>query len=167
MHRTCPAGRTLGRFLKKIISQNKKARHDYNIEKTYETGIALTGTEIKSVRSRKVSIKESFARVKGGEVFLHNMNITPLQTGDLRTFEATRPRKLLLHKREIRHLIGKIQERGFTLIPISLYFKNSLVKVELGLGKGKKLHDKRRQIAKKTADREIERAIKDTQRGRS
>ena len=153
--------------MKKFISQNKKARHDYNIEKTYEAGIALTGTEIKSIRGRKVSIRESFARVKNGEVFLHNMNITPLHTGDLRAFEATRPRKLLLHKREIRHLIGKIQERGFTLIPISIYFKNSLVKVELGLGKGKKLHDKRRKLAERSSNREIERAMKDAQRGRS
>ncbi len=147
--------------MRKIIAQNKKAFHDYNIEEKYEAGIVLSGTEIKSIRKRKVQLRDSFARLKDAEVFIHNMHITPVQHGDLRSFEETRPRKLLLHKREIRHLIGKTQEKGFTLIPLSLYFKNSLVKVELGLGKGKKLFDKRKKLAERTVNREIERAIKE------
>lgn len=151
--------------MKKVIAQNKKARHDYNIEQTYEAGIVLTGTEIKSIRNRKVQMRDSFARIKDSEVYLHNMHITPVQTGELRGFEPTRPRKLLLHKREINHLIGKTQEKGYTLIPLSLYFKQSLVKVELGLGKGKKLFDKRRTLAERTAKREIEREIKEKYRG--
>ncbi len=146
--------------MRKVIAQNKKARHDYNIDEKYEAGIALTGSEIKSIRNRRVQLKESFALIRNGEVFLHNMHISPIETGDKRTFEATRKRKLLLHKKEIRHLVGKTQEKGYTLIPLSLYFKKNLVKVELGLGKGKKIYDKRRKIAERTAQREIERELK-------
>jgi len=144
----------------KIIAKNKKAFHDYNIEEKFEAGIVLTGTEIKSIRAKPVQLRDSFAFIQGSEVYLNNMHISPVQTGELRGFEERRPRKLLLHKREINHLIGKIKEKGYTFIPLSLYFKNHRVKVELGLGKGKKLYDKRRQLAEKTAKREIEREIK-------
>ena len=144
----------------KVIAKNKKAFHDYNIEDKFEAGIVLTGTEIKSIRAKPVQLRESFAFIRDGEVYLNNMHISPVQTGELRGFEERRPRKLLLHKREINHLIGKIKEKGYTLMPLSLYFKNHRVKVELGLGKGKKLFDKRRTMAEKTAKREIERELK-------
>lgn len=145
---------------KKIIAQNKKARHDYNIAETLEAGIALTGTEIKSIRAGKVQLRDSFAQIRDGEVFALNIHISPVETGELRTFEPARTRKLLLHKREIRHLIGKTKEKGYTLILLALYLVNHLAKVELGLGKGKKIYDKRRQLAEKAAKREIEREIK-------
>ena len=149
---------------KKIIATNKKARHDYHIDETFEAGIVLNGSEVKSIRNKGASIKESFARIEKGEVFLYNMNITAFGPGVHRDYNPKRTRKILLHKREINKLIGKVQEKGFALLPLSLYFSNSLVKVELGLGRGKKLYDKRRTLAEKTQKREIEKAMKEKNR---
>lgn len=149
---------------KKIIANNKKARHDYHIEETFEAGIVLSGSEVKSIRSKGASIKESFARVEKGEVFLYNMNITPFGPGVNRDYDPKRTRKILLHKREINKLIGKVQEKGYTILPLILYFSYSLVKIELGLGRGKKLYDKRHSLAEKTQKREIEKALKEKNR---
>ena len=137
---------------KKIVSNNPTARHNYTIEDTLEAGIVLTGTEIKSIRQGKVNLKESYAAIKNGEVFIYSMHISPYEHGNIFNKDPLRDRKLLLTKREINKLIGKIQTKGYSLVPISLYFKGSLVKVELGIGKGKKLYDKREEIAKKDAE---------------
>ena len=145
----------------KVVARNRKARHDYNIEETYEAGIVLQGTEVKSVRDHNVNLKDGFALVRDGEVFLHNIHISPFKEGNRYNHDPERKRKLLLHKRQIKSLIGKTQREGYTLIPLKVYFKHGLVKVELALAKGKDLHDKRRDIKKKTAQREMERAIKD------
>src|SRR6056297_1274181 len=150
----------------KVVARNKKARHDYNIEETYEAGIKLQGTEIKSIRARNVNLKDSFAVVEKGEVFLYNMHISPYKQGNRYNHDPERKRKLLLHKNEIRKLIGYTKQKGYTLVPLSIYLKNNLAKVELALAKGKNVHDKRRDIAKKTAQREIEKAFKDRQKGR-
>ncbi|MEW6189084.1 MAG: SsrA-binding protein SmpB [Actinomycetota bacterium] len=148
----------------KVVARNKKAYHDYFIEETYEAGIVLEGAEVKSLRAGKVSMRESFARIKNGEVFLYNMHISPYEHGDVLKPEPRRTRKLLLHKSEIRRLIGKTEERGYTLIPLNVYFSCGFAKVELGLARGKHLYDKRRKIAEKTARREIERALKERQK---
>lgn len=145
----------------KIIVDNRKARHDYHIIETIEAGIALTGTEVKSLRLGKVNIRESFAKIKDGEVFLHGMHISPYEQGNRFNHDPLRVRKLLLHKREITKLVGKVQERGFTLVPLSLYWRNGRCKVSLALAKGKQLHDKRETIARKDAERRIQRAIRD------
>lgn len=147
----------------KVIARNKKARHDYSIEETYETGIVLQGTEVKSIRAGRVNLKDSYAQVRNGEVFLYNVHISPYTHGNRENHEPERPRKLLLHKREIRTLIGKTRELGYTLVPLSLYWNGRHIKVELALAKGKKQYDKRRELAKKTAQREMERAFKEKQ----
>ena len=148
----------------KNIAQNKKARHDYFIEETYECGIELVGTEVKSLREGKVNLKDSYASITDGEVFVKNMHISPYEKGNIFNKDPLRERKLLLHKREILKLIGKIKEKGYSLIPLSLYFKNSKVKLELALARGKKLYDKRDDIAKKDATREIDRRMKESAR---
>lgn len=148
----------------KVIGRNKKAKHDYHIEETYEAGIILKGTEIKSIREGKVNLKDSFALVEGGEVFVYNMHISPYSHGNRQNHDPERVRKLLLNKNEIRKLIGYTTQRGYTLIPLSIYLKNNLAKIELALAKGKNVYDKRRDIAKKTARREIEKAFKEKQR---
>ncbi|MGE5592645.1 MAG: SsrA-binding protein SmpB [Betaproteobacteria bacterium] len=145
----------------KIVATNRKAYHDYHIHETYEAGIALTGTEIQSVRRGMVSLRDSFARVEGGEVLLYNMNISPYEHGNRFNHEPLRTRKLLLHKEEIRKLQGKTQERGFTLVPLKVYLKRGLAKVELALAKGKKLYDKREAAATRDLAREADRAIKE------
>jgi len=148
----------------RIIARNKKARHDFFIEETYEAGIILKGTEIKSIREGKVNLKDSFAMVENGEVFLYNMHISPYSHGNRENHDPERKRKLLLNKSEIRSLIGKTTMKGYTLVPLSLYIKRNLAKVELALAKGKNVHDKRETIARKTAQREIEKALKERQR---
>ena len=146
---------------RKLVAGNKKARHDYFIEDTYEAGIVLTGTEIKSVRQGKVSIKESYAKIEKGEVFIYGMNISPYEQGNRFNVDALRPRKLLLHKQEIRKLIGYTTLKGMTLVPLSMYInEDGRAKVELAVARGKKLYDKRQDIAKKDMRREAERDFK-------
>lgn len=149
---------------KKIIATNRRARHDYFIEETYEAGIVLVGTEVKSIRQGKINIRDGHARVENGEVFLYNVHISPYEQGNIFNKDPLRVRKLLLHKREIRKLIGYIQQKGYTLIPLSVYFKNGLVKIELGLGVGKKHYDKRQDLAKQDARRRIERELRERQK---
>jgi SsrA-binding protein len=144
----------------KLLCQNKKARFDYFIEETYEAGIALVGTEVKSLRLGKGNLKDSYVQVEGGEAFLHHTHISPYPFGHQFNHEPERVRKLLLHKREIRRLMGKTQERGYTLIPLKMYLKNGKIKIELGLAKGKAKYDKREDLKKRTADREIEKVMK-------
>ena len=145
---------------KKLIANNKKAFHEYFIEEKYEAGVALAGTEVKSLRMGKCSIKESFIRIEKGEVFAYGMHISPYEKGNRFNKDPLRPKKLLLHRDEIRKIEGKIAQKGFTLVPLNVYFKGSLVKVEIGLAKGKKLYDKRQDIAKKDQRREAERKFK-------
>lgn len=144
----------------KLVANNKKAYHDYFIDDKYEAGIELFGTEVKSIRMGKCSIKESFIRIHQGEVFIEGMHISPYEKGNIFNKDSLRVRKLLLHKGEIQKLGGKIAERGYTLVPLRVYFKGSLVKVEIGLARGKKLYDKRQDIAKKDQKREMEREFK-------
>ena len=144
-----------------LIAQNKKARHDYFIEEVYEVGIVLTGTEIKSVRQGKVSIKESYAKIEKGEVFIYGMNISPYEQGNRFNVDSLRPRKLLLHKREIRKLIGYTTMKGLTLVPLSMYInEDGRAKMELAVARGKKLYDKRESTAKRDAQRKAEQAMK-------
>lgn len=145
----------------KLISQNKKAYHDYFIEETYECGISLAGTEVKSIRAGQVNLKDSFASVQSGEVMLIGMHISPYEKGNIFNKDPLRERKLLMHKAEIRRLIGKVKEDGYSLIPTKVYLKGSKVKIELALAKGKKLYDKRNSIAEKEAKRRIDRKIKE------
>ncbi len=144
----------------KLIANNKKAYHDYFILDTYETGISLAGTEVKSLRMGKCSIKESFVRIENGEVFIYGMHISPYEKGNIFNKDPLRPRKLLLHKYEINKLLGKTKEKGIAIVPLKVYFKGSLVKIEIGLAKGKKLYDKRQDIAKKDQQREASRDFK-------
>jgi SsrA-binding protein len=144
----------------RLIANNKKARHDYFIEDTYEAGIVLHGTEVKSLRQGHCSIKESFVRIDHGEVMIYGMHISPYEKGNIFNKDPLRPKKLMLHKYEINKLIGKIKEKGLTLVPLRVYFKGSLVKVEIGLARGKKLYDKRQDIAKRDMKRESERDFK-------
>ena len=144
----------------KLIANNKKAFHDYFIEDKYEAGISLAGTEVKSLRQGKCSIKESFIRIEKGEVFIYGMHISPYEKGNIFNKDPLRVKKLLLHKYEINKMAGKIAEKGYTLVPLQVYFRGSLVKVELGLAKGKKLYDKRQDIAKKDQKREAEKEFK-------
>ena len=144
----------------KIIAKNKKATHDFFIEERYEAGISLAGTEVKSLRMGKVNMRDSFALVKDGEICVYNMHISPYEKGNIFNKEPRRTRKLLMHKREIDKLYGLVKQDGYSLIPISLYFKDGRVKVELALAKGKKLYDKREAAAQKAARRDIERAMK-------
>ncbi len=144
----------------KLIANNKKAYHDYFIDETYETGVALHGTEVKSMRMGKCSIKESFVRIENGEVFVYGMHVSPYEKGNLFNKDPLRVKKLLMHRYEIDKLEGKIKEKGYTLVPLQVYFKKGRVKVEIGLARGKKLYDKRESIAKKDARRETEREFK-------
>ena len=144
----------------KLIANNKKARHDYFLEETYEAGIALHGTEVKSIRMGRCSVKEAFIRIEKGEVFLYGMHISPYEKGNIFNKDPLRPKKLLLHKSEIRKLTQKIAEKGYTLIPVEVYLKGNLVKVSVSLAKGKKLYDKRQDIAKKDQRRAAERNFK-------
>jgi SsrA-binding protein len=144
----------------KLIANNKKAYHDFFILDTYEAGIALHGTEVKSLRMGKCSIKESFIRIENGEVFIYGMHISPYEKGNIFNKDPLRVRKLLLHKAEINKLLGKIKEKGMSVVPLKVYLKGSLVKVEIGLAKGKKLYDKRDDIAKKDQTREAQRDFK-------
>lgn len=149
----------------KIITLNRKARHEYFVLETFEAGIELVGTEVKSIRQGGVNLKDSWCSVDSGELFIKGMHISPYEKGNIFNKDPFRVRKLLMHKREIMRLYGKIKQDGLTLIPLSLYFKNSNVKVELGLCKGKQLHDKREDMAKRDAKREIDRAVKERLRG--
>ena len=138
--------------MSKLIAKNPTARHNYTIIDTLETGIVLSGTEIKSIRNGKVNLKDSYAGIKNGELFIYNLHISPYEFGNIYNKNPLRDRKLLVNKKEINKLIGQIQQKGYSLIPISLYFKGNFVKVELGIGKGKKLYDKREDIAKRDAE---------------
>lgn len=144
----------------KLIANNKKAYYDYFIEDTYEAGISLAGTEVKSLRMGKCSLKESFIRIEHNELFVYNMHISPYEKGNIFNKDPLRVRKLLLHRYEINKLSAKVAEKGFTLVPLKVYFKDSLVKVEIGLARGKKLYDKRDTIAKKDQKREAEREFR-------
>lgn len=148
----------------KIAAENRKARHDYHIHETYETGIALTGTEVKSLRAGKANIKDSYASVDNGELMLHNMHISPYDQGNRFNHEPLRTRKLLMHRYEINKLIGKTKEKGYTLVPLKLYFTRGKVKVEIGLATGKKNYDKRQDIAERDAKREMDRAFRERQK---
>ena len=145
---------------KKLIANNKKAYHEYFLEEKYEAGIALHGTEVKSLRMGKCSIKEAFVRIENDEVIIYQMHISPYEKGNIFNRDPLRPKKLLMHKAEINKLKAKIAEKGYTLVPVEVYFKGSLVKVEIALAKGKKLYDKRADIAKKDLRREAERDFK-------
>ena len=153
----------MGKESFKLIANNKKAYHDFFIDDKYETGIELFGTEVKSIRMGKCSIKESFVRIEKGEVYIYGMHINPYEKGNIFNKDPLRVRKLLLHKREIRKIEGQIAQKGYTVVPLSVYFSGSLVKVEIGLAKGKKLYDKRQDIAKKDQRREAERKFKNLQ----
>ena len=148
----------------KTIAQNKKAHHDYFIEESYEAGIELFGTEVKSIRQGRVNLKDSWCSIDKGEIFVNGMHISPYEQGNIFNRDPMRVRKLLMHKKEIRKLHARIQQDGLTLIPLSLYFKDSRVKVEVGLCKGKKLYDKREDMAKRAAKRDMERAMKEQNR---
>ena len=150
---------------RKLIASNKKAKHDYFIENTYEAGLVLTGTEIKSVRQGKVNLKESYARVERGEVFVYSMNISPYDQGNIYNVDPMRPRKLLLNRAEIRKIDGILQQQGLTLIPLGLYLnEKGISKLDIGIARGKKLYDKRDDIAKRDAKRNIDRIIKSQNR---
>jgi SsrA-binding protein len=146
------------------VARNPKATHDYHILETWESGIVLTGTEVKSLRNGKASIKEAYARVRNGEVFLEGMNITPYEQGNRYNHDPVRTRKLLLHRREIEKLIGAVEQQGLTLVPLELYFKHGRAKIVLALGRGKKLHDKREALKRRVSERE---AARDVSRGLS
>lgn len=148
----------------KLLAQNKKAYHDYFIEDTYECGIELVGTEVKSMRAGGVNLKDSYANLRNGEVILHNMHVSPYEKGNIFNRDPLRERKLLLHKYEIRKLIGKTKETGYSLVPLKVYLKGSRIKIELALVKGKKLYDKRDAIADRDAKRQIDRKIKEYNR---
>ena len=150
---------------KKIIATNKKASHDYFIEDTYEAGLVLTGTEIKSIRKGKINLKESFAKVEDGEVFVYQMHISPYEQGNRFNVDPVRPRKLLLHKQEIRRLIGYVTQKGLALIPLSVYINEAgKAKMELAVARGKKLYDKREDIAKRDSERRMDQEMKKSQR---
>ncbi len=151
--------------MEKQISRNRKAFHDYHIEEAYEAGIVLRGTEVKSIREAKVNLKDSYARVEGNQLFLYNMHISPYEQGNRFNHEPMRIRKLLMHRSEIARLLGKVKEKGYALIPLRVYFKGSLVKIELGLARGKKSYDKRQTIAERDSRREMDRAFKERQQG--
>jgi len=147
--------------MEKVISKNRKARHDFHIEETYEAGIVLTGTEVKSIRNSRVNLKDSYAKVEEGELFLYNMHVSPYEPGNRFNHDPLRVRKLLMHRNEIGRLAGKTKEKGYALVPLKIYLREGLVKVELGLAKGKKLYDKRHDIAERDRKREMERAVKE------
>ena len=145
---------------RKVVSRNKKARHEFEILDTYEAGLVLKGPEVKSIRAGKVSLAEAFARVDDGEAWLHGMHVTPYDPAARWNVDPTRPRKLLLHAGEIRRLIGATREKGLALVPLELYFKRGFAKIDLALGRGKKLHDKRETLKRKTHQREMQRELK-------
>ena len=149
----------------KLVANNKKAYHDYFIEEKYEAGVVLHGTEVKSMRMGKCSIKEAFIRIENGEIYAYGMHVSPYEKGNIFNKDPLRVKKLLLHKQEINKLTGKIAEKGYTLVPLQAYFKDGLAKVEIGLAKGKKLYDKRQDIAKKDQRREAEKELKMKIRG--
>ena len=144
----------------KVVATNKKAYHEYFIDDTFEAGIVLAGTEVKSIRAGQVNLKESFCRIRGGEVFINNMNISPYDFGNRENHDPTRERKLLLHHTEIDKLIRLTEQKGMTMIPTKIYFKENYVKLEIGIGRGKNLHDKRHSLKNKEADREMAQALK-------
>lgn len=148
----------------KTIAQNKKARHDYFVEETYEAGIELCGTEVKSLRAGRVNLKDSWCSIVDGEIFVNGMHISPYEQGNIFNRDPMRVRRLLMHKKEILKLYGTVKQTGYSLIPISLYFKDSKVKLQVGLCKGKKLYDKRADMAERSAKRDMERAIKEQKR---
>ena len=148
----------------KTIAQNKKARHDYFVEETYEAGIELCGTEVKSLRAGRVNLKDSWCSIVDGEIFVNGMHISPYEQGNIFNRDPMRVRKLLMHKKEILKLYGTVKQTGYSLIPISLYFKDSKVKLQVGLCKGKKLYDKRADMAERAAKRDMERAVKEQRR---
>lgn len=148
----------------KIITENRKARHDYTIEESFEAGIELKGTEVKSMRAGKANLKDSFAIIENGELYLYGMHISPYEQGNIFNVDPLRPRRLLMHKKEILRLLGKTREQGLTLVPLKVYFKKDKIKIEIALAKGKKLYDKRDAAAEKTAKREIEKAMKERSR---
>lgn len=154
----------MAKFESRVLAQNRRARHDYFIEETFEAGIVLQGTEIKSIRKGTVNFKDAFARVENGEVFLHNMHISPYEQGNRYNHDPLRTRKLLLHKKEISRLTGKSKETGYAIIPLKMYIKNGFAKVLIGLGKGKKNYDKRETLKQKSANREIEKAFRERQK---
>ncbi|MGM8215279.1 SsrA-binding protein SmpB [Bacillaceae bacterium W0354] len=143
------------------IATNRRANHDYFIEETYEAGIVLKGTEIKSIRAGRINLKDSFARVHNGEVFVYNMHISPYEQGNRYNHDPVRTRKLLLHKKEISKLIGLTQQKGYSLVPLKVYIKNGVAKLLIGIGKGKKQYDKREDLKQKAVKREVERALKE------
>ena len=149
---------------RKTIAQNKKARHDYFVEETYEAGIELCGTEVKSLRAGRVNLKDSWCSIVDGEIFVNGMHISPYEQGNIFNRDPMRVRRLLMHKKEILKLYGTVKQTGYSLIPISLYFKDSKVKLQVGLCKGKKLYDKRADMAERSAKRDMERAIKGQRR---
>lgn len=149
----------------KIAAENRKARHDYSIHETFEAGIELVGTEVKSLRAGKANLKDAYAQItKTAEVYVYNLHISPYEQGNQFNHEPLRPRRLLLHRAEIRRLIGKVKEKGYALIPLKLYFTHGLVKMELALATGKKLYDKRQTMAEKDAKREMDRTLKERNR---
>ena len=148
----------------KQLAQNKKAYHDFFIEQTFEAGIVLKGTEIKAIRAARVNLKDAFAKIENGEVYLHNMHVSPYEQGNQFNHDPLRTRKLLLHKKEISKLIGETKVTGYTIVPLKMYLKNGFAKVLIGLGKGKKQYDKRDDLKKKEAKRDIERAFRDRQK---
>ena len=148
----------------KIVADNRKARHDYHIHESYEAGIVLTGTEVKSLRAGKANLKDAYARIENLELMLHNMHISPYDAGNRFNHEPLRNRKLLMHRSEIDKLIGKTQEKGYTLVPLKLYFTHGIAKVQLGLVTGKKNYDKRQDMAERDAKREIDRAFRERQK---
>lgn len=154
----------MGRENIKNITYNRQARHEYMVEDSYEAGIELAGTEVKSLRNNGANLKEAWCEVNNGEIFVRQMHITPYEQGNIFNKDPMRPRKLLMHKQEIRRLYGLIKQQSYTLIPLSLYFKGSRVKVQVGLCKGKKLHDKRQDMAKRDAARDVQRALKERSR---
>lgn len=154
---TTPSDRDAAR---KFACQNRKARHDYQIDETYEAGIALTGTEVKSLRKGRGSLAESHAHIRGGEMFIVNFHIPPYEQGNIMNPDPVRERKLLLHRREIDKLTGAVNRKGYTLVPLSVYFRKGLAKMEIGLAKGKKAHDKREDIKKRDQERDMRRAMK-------
>lgn len=148
-----------------MITDNRKARHDFHIHETFEAGIVLTGTEVKSIRQGKVNLKDSFCRVENGELFLYQMHISPYEQGNRFNQDPLRTRKLLMHKREIHRLFGQVREKGFSLVPLNLHFSRGRIKVTVGLVTGKKLYDKRQDMAERDAKRDISRRLKEQHRG--
>ncbi|HHV94192.1 MAG TPA: SsrA-binding protein SmpB [Firmicutes bacterium] len=145
----------------KVVAENRRARHDYHIEETFEAGMVLTGTEVKSLRQGKASLQDAYAAVENGELFVYNMHISPYTHGNMFNHEPKRTRKLLMHKREIMRLLGQTREKGYTLVPLKVYFRKGLAKMELALARGKKLYDKREAIARREEKRRIDRMLKE------